>query len=126
MVKHPFKRYGEEFKDALKDLRNITTDRMGAVQVAEIFKADKNVTARKQRRQLLRHLRHHSGKNCSELQYKVQILCYGHIEVYQNSVEHAYEDGAAKVTVDYTMKNVDNEAAAQPTHQVRSRDITPA
>ena len=55
----------------------------------------------------------------------MQMLYDGHIKVYQNLVDHAQEDGAAKVTIDYTIKNIAHEAAAQLTRQLRSQDITP-
>ena len=55
----------------------------------------------------------------------MQMLCDGHTEAYQNSVEHAYKDGAAKVTTDYTIKGLAHEVAAQLTRQLRSRDIEP-
>ena len=50
----------------------------------------------------------------------MQMLCDGHTEVYQKSVKHAYKDGAAKVTIDFTIKNLAHEAAAQLTRQLRS------
>ena len=72
----------------------------------------------------MRHLRHHFGKEFFAPEYKVQLLCEGHTEVYHGSIEHAYEEGRAKETIDYQYKNVADETSAQLKRQLRSRGIT--
>ena len=67
----------DAFKEALKEMGFNNSSKMSAVQIAAMFKAG-NVTAREQRRMIMRHLRHHFGRGCFEPEYKVQMLCDGH------------------------------------------------
>ena len=89
-----------------------------------MFKAG-NVTAREQRRMIMRHLRHHFGQGCFEPEYKVQMLCDGHTEVKHGSIEYAYEDGEQKESIEYTYKNVVNETIAQLTRHLQALHVTP-
>ena len=104
----------EAFNEAMSELGVSLPDKMNAVQIAAMFKAG-NVTAREQRRMMLRHLRHHFGKGMFEPEYKVQMLCDGHTEVIANSIEFAYEEGELTKTIKYSYKNVANEYLSQLT-----------
>ena len=114
----------EAFFDALSELGVSLPQKMNAVQIAAMFKSG-NVTAREQRRMILRHLRHHFGKGLFEPEYKVQMLCDGHTEVMADSIEYAYEEGELTVTITYSYKNVANESISQLTRHLQALDITP-
>lgn len=58
---------------------------MSAVKQAAMFTAA-NVHAKKDRRILLRHLRHHFGKQSFEAGYKVDMLCEGHADIKEKSI----------------------------------------
>ena len=51
------------------------------------------------------------------------MLCEGHTEVYQDTIQYAYEEGKAKETIDFQYKNAADETSAQLKRQLRSRGI---
>ena len=72
----------------------------------------------------MRHLCNHLGKDFFDPEYKVQMLSDGNMKVTCGSIEYAYEDGGIKETIDFTYKNMADEAAAQLSRQMKSRGIT--
>ena len=85
---------------------------MEAHKVAAMFKAG-GVTAKKNRRALLRVLRHHFGKHAFAPKHQVHMLCDGHTKVEVNKIEYQYEEGEAPETLDYHQKNIAKETEAQ-------------
>ena len=73
----------------------------------------------------MKNLWHHFGKHCFEPECKVQMLCDGHTNVKSNSIEYAYEVGGIKETIDYSVKNMADEKAAQLARQVNSKGVLP-
>ena len=68
---------------------------MDSVQVVAMLK-DGNMTSQDNRRIVLRHLRHHFGKNCFDPEHQIQMMCAGHSEIVVDTMEYAYEDGGVK------------------------------
>ena len=124
IAKHIGRRYASAFKEAMKELHFSVAKKMSAVRISAMFKAG-NVHARTNRRQILRHLRHHFGKHSFESEKQVQMLSEGHTKVMTGSVEYSYEDGAAPETIDFAQKNIAEEAAAQIASQLRAKHIEP-
>ena len=124
-AKHLYKHYGEAFKAAMKDLKLSPPEKMGAVPIAAMFKAG-NITSKKSRRGIMRHLRYHFGKEYFDPEYKVQMLCEGHTKIMTKSIEYSYEDGKAKETIEFSQKNIADEFASQLKRQLQSRKIMPS
>ena len=122
-AKHIRRHYALAFQEALKEQGIMTPEKMNAVRVAAMFKAG-NISSRSSRRQIMRHLRHHFGKHSFEPEYKVQMLCDGHTRITHGSIEYAYDEGGIKETIDFTTKNIADEAVAQLSRQLKSRGIT--
>ena len=74
------KRYGEAFKEALEEEGVKSPEKMSSFKIAAMYHAA-NISGRKCRRELMKHLRKHFGKHCFEPEYKVQMLCDGHTTV---------------------------------------------
>jgi len=84
---------------------------MPAVYQAAMFKAV-GVTGKHQRRQLLRHLQHHFGKNSFEPEHKVQMLCEGHTPVLSDNVLYAYKEGTTPEVIEFQQKTWQKKSSA--------------
>jgi len=90
-AKYIARRYKPAFNAALSEMKISKPTRMGPIKIAAMFKAG-NVRSRKDRRAIMRHLRHHFGRDCFAPEYEVQMLCEGHSEVMTDIVKHAYDE----------------------------------
>ena len=85
---------------------------MTATKVAAMFKPG-DVASRQDRRQIMRHLRHHFQKILFEPDLKVQMFCEGRTEIFHGQIKYSYEKDSVKETIDFTHKNFADKAAAQ-------------
>ncbi len=121
-MKHLHKKFKSASMDALKELRLLPPVKMNEIQQAAMFKAA-NVSSRRHRRALMRHLRHHFG-NVFASERKVEMLCAGHTEVYTGTYKlRSKKKEGASTDIKYSRKNVTHELAAQLTRQLNYRDI---
>ena len=79
---------------------------------------DGNVSSQDDQQKVLRHLRHHFGKDCFDPKHQIQMICSGHSEIVVDTMEYAYEDGGVKEIINYMHKNITNEVAVQLQRQL--------
>lgn len=82
------------------------------------------ITSKAKRRAVVRHLRHHFGKHSIAPEYKVQMLCKGHMKVTTGILQLPKTKEGARMKIHYSQKNIVDELAAQLERELDYRRIT--